>query len=56
LVAKFCENPLKWSKTHEAQFPIVGYLACQILDFSGSQIKVGHFFFIVEILTRFFRC
>jgi len=31
-------------------------LACQILDFVGSQIKVGQFISIVEILTRFFRC
>jgi hypothetical protein len=37
LVAKsYFEDPLNWWEAHEAQFPIVGYLAHQILSIVGS--------------------
>jgi hypothetical protein len=41
LVAKSCENPLKWWKAHKAQFPIVGYLTHQIFNIVRSQIEAG---------------
>lgn len=41
LVTKSCENPLKWWKAHKAQFLILGYLTCQILDIVESQIEAG---------------
>jgi hypothetical protein len=37
LVAKSCEDPLKWWKTREAQFPIVGYL--EILGIVEIQVE-----------------
>jgi hypothetical protein len=39
LIAQSCKDPLKWWKTNEVQFPIVGFLACQILGTMGSQIE-----------------
>jgi hypothetical protein len=38
LVAKSCEDPLKWWKPHETQFPVVGYL--EILGIVGIQIEI----------------
>jgi hypothetical protein len=32
-----------WGK-HEAMFPIVGFLVCQILGIVGSQIEIEMFF------------
>jgi hypothetical protein len=48
LVVKFFENSLKWWKAHEAQIPLVGNLACQILGFVGNQIKVGQFILLLK--------
>jgi hypothetical protein len=56
LVAKSCEDPLKWWKAHEVQFLVIGYLACQILGIVKSQIEVKQFFSIVGILTRLHKC
>jgi len=50
LVAKFCKDPLKWWKTNEAQFFIVGYL--EILGIVGIQIETQRIFVVAEILTR----
>jgi len=48
--------PLQWWGKHEAMFPIVGFLACQILGIVGSQIKIERIFFLMGILTNLRRC
>jgi hypothetical protein len=41
---------------HEAMFPIVGYLARQILSIVRSQINIKRFFSLRGILTNLRRC
>jgi len=53
LVAKSCENPLRWWKAHETQFPIVGYL--EILGIVGIQIDTKQIFFVTIILTSLYK-
>jgi len=36
--------PFQWWGKHEAMFPIVGFLACQILRIVGSQNEIERFF------------
>ncbi len=43
------QSPLVWWKTHEPQFPNVGFLARQILGILGSQIKIECMFSIVGV-------
>jgi hypothetical protein len=38
--AKNTKCPLQWWGKHEAMFPIVGFLAHQILSIVGSQIEI----------------
>jgi hypothetical protein len=46
---------LQWWQKHEAMFPIVGFLAQQILGVVGFQIE-SFFSSLVRILTNFRRC
>jgi hypothetical protein len=43
------QSPLVWWKTHESQFPNVGFLARQIFGILGSQIE--RMFSIVRVST-----
>ncbi len=36
--------PLQWWGKHEIMFPIIGFLACQILGIVGSQIEIERIF------------
>jgi len=37
--------PFQWWGKHEAMFPTIGFLACQILGIVGSQIEIERKFF-----------
>jgi hypothetical protein len=37
--------PFQWWGKHKAMFPIIGFLACQILGIIGSQIETILLFF-----------
>ncbi len=50
------EDPLKWWKVHEVQFPVVRYLAHQNFGIVGSQIELKNIFFIARILIRLQKC
>jgi hypothetical protein len=41
---------------HEAMFPTVGFLACQILSIVGSQIEIERIYFLTGMLTNLWRC
>jgi len=45
----------QWWQKHETMFPIVGFLARQILGVVGFQIET-FFFSLARILTNFRRC
>ncbi len=47
---------LQWWHKHEAMFPIVGFLAPQILGIIGSQIETERIFSLVGILINLRRC
>ncbi len=51
-----CYHHLQWWEKHEAMFPIVGFLACQILGIVGSQTKTKRIFSLTCILTNLRRC
>ncbi len=51
-----CYHHLQWWEKHEAMFPIVGFLACQILGIVGSQTKTERIFSLTCILTNLRRC
>jgi hypothetical protein len=44
--------PFQWWVKHEAMFPIVGFLASQILGIVGSQIEIEISFSLVGMLTN----
>jgi hypothetical protein len=44
---KDIENPLQWWEKHESKFPIVRFLAKQILGIVGSQIETECIFFLL---------
>ncbi len=46
--------PLQWWEKNETMFPIVGFLACQILGIVGSQIETEMIFSLIGILTNSF--
>jgi hypothetical protein len=48
--------PLQWWGKHEAMFPIVGFLACQVLGIVRSQIETERIIFLMNILTNLTRC
>jgi len=48
--------PFQWWGKHEAMFPTVGFLACQILSIVGSQIEIERIFSLEGILTNLRRC
>jgi hypothetical protein len=48
--------PLQWWGKHEAMFPTIGFLACQILGIVGSQIEIERKFSLTCILTNLKRC
>jgi hypothetical protein len=48
--------PLQWCGKHEAMFPTVDFLACQILGIVGTQIETKIFFSLTSILTNLRRC
>ncbi len=45
----------RWQK-HESMFPIVGFLAQQILRIVGSQIETERIFSLAGIFTNLRRC
>ncbi len=47
---------LQWWGKHEAMFPIVGFLACQMLCIVQPQIEIEFFFSLMDILTNLRRC
>jgi hypothetical protein len=47
---KDLQSPLVWWKTHESQFPNVGFLARQTFGILKSQIKIERMFSIVGVL------
>ncbi len=47
--------PLQWWEKHETMFPIIGFLACQILNIVGSQIEF-EFFSLVNIFRKKIKC
>jgi hypothetical protein len=56
LDVKDIKCPLQWWHKHEAMFPIVGFLAWQILGIVGLQIETKRIFFLAIILTNLRRC
>jgi len=48
-----CANPLIWWKTHEGQFPNVGFLGKQVLGILGFQIEIEKMFNLTNVLTTF---
>jgi uncharacterized Tic20 family protein len=46
-----CANPLIWWKTHEGQFPNVGFLGKQVLGILGFQIETERMFNLINVLT-----
>jgi hypothetical protein len=49
---KEIKNPLQWWEKHESRFPIVAFLARQILGIVGSQIEIECIFYFAGILTN----
>jgi hypothetical protein len=49
---KDLKSLLAWWKTHESQFPHVGFLAIQIFGILGCQIKIEFIFNIASVLTN----
>lgn len=45
-----------WWGKHEAMFPTIGFLACQILEIVGSQIMIKMIFSLTCIFTNLKRC
>jgi hypothetical protein len=56
IVGLFCEDPLKWLKANEVQFPNVRYLVHQILGIIGNQIEAKQNLCSVGILIGLYRC
>jgi hypothetical protein len=52
VLVKDLKSPLPWWKTHESQFPNVGFLARQTLGIPRCQIKIGFIFNIASVLTN----
>ncbi len=48
--------PLEWWAKHESLFPIVAFIACQILGIVSFQIEIKIIFSLVGILTNLKRC
>ncbi len=51
-VKEIIRCPLQWWQKHESMFPPMGFLAHQILDIVGSQIKIERIFHLSYILTN----
>jgi hypothetical protein len=49
---KEIKNPFQWCEKHESRFPIVAFLARQILGILGSQIEIKHILPFAGILTN----
>ncbi len=47
---------LQWWGKHETMFPIVGFLACQMLCIVRPQIEIERIFSLMNILTNLRRC
>ncbi len=56
MLVKKIKCPLQWWQKHESMFPIVDFLAQQILGFVGSQIKIEKTFVLISIFTNLRRC
>jgi hypothetical protein len=55
--AKDIKRPFEWWGNHESLFPIIVFLACQILGLVGSQIEKERIFsLVVGILKILKRC
>ncbi len=48
--------PLQWWGKHEAMFPIVGFLAHEVLGIVTSQLEMKRIFSLVGIFTNLRRC
>jgi hypothetical protein len=53
---KEIKNPFKWLEKRESRFPIMAFLARQILGIISSQIETKHIFSLIGILTNMKRC
>jgi len=59
MLSNGCEGDqlsLLMGEKHEAMFPTIGFLACQILGIVGSQGQIETIFSLVRILTILRRC
>jgi hypothetical protein len=54
--SKEIKYPLQWWAKHEAMFPIIVFLACQILGIVKSQIEIERIFSLEGIITNLRRC
>ncbi len=54
--SKEIKCPLEWWEKHESLFPIVGFLARQILGIPKSQVETKHIFSLARFLTNLKRC
>jgi hypothetical protein len=53
---KEIKSPFQWWGKDEAMFPIVCFLAYQILGIVGSQIEIERFFSLTCIFTNLKKC
>jgi hypothetical protein len=53
---KEIKSPFQWWGKHEAVFPLVSFLACQILGIVRSQIKIERIICLVSIFTNLRKC
>ncbi len=53
---KDIKSLLQWWGKYETMFPTIGFLASQILNIVGSQIKIERIFSLMRILTNQRRC
>jgi hypothetical protein len=53
---KEIKNPFQWWEKHESIFPVVTFLARQILGIVSSQIEIEHIFSLAGILANLKRC
>jgi len=53
---KEIKNPFQWWEKHESIFPVVTFLARQILGIVSSQIETEHIFSLTGILANLKRC
>ncbi len=53
---KEIQHIFQWWEKYESMFPIVSFLACQILNIVGSQIEIEIILSLIGIFTNLKRC